>query len=112
MITAVLIVVTAAFLFAVFGLFCCAFRNGGRERKAAGAQMNDRFQQALQSSQIETIAAAETKLGRALSADDRAGIERVASLMMLEALYRSFTFPDYTPAEVESDLRHFANQTE
>ena len=74
--------------------------------------MNDQLQEALRASQTEIITAAEAKLDRRLSADERAGIERINSLMMLESVYRSFTFPDYSVAEVETDLRHFASQTQ
>ena len=74
--------------------------------------MNDRLQEALRVSQTEIIVAAETKLGRQLSTNEQAGIERINSLMMLESVYRSFTFRDYSAAQVESDLRHFASQNQ
>jgi hypothetical protein len=72
--------------------------------------MDNRLQEALRASQADIITAAEAKLSRPLSTGERAGIERVSSLMTLESVYRSFTFPDYSAAQVESDLRHFASQ--
>ena len=74
--------------------------------------MNDKLQAAIESSRTEIVTAAEAKLGRQLSSEERAGVERISSLMMLESVYRSFSFPDYSAAEVESDLRRFAAQAQ
>ena len=71
--------------------------------------MKDRYQEAADLYRSDIFAAAEAKLGREVSADERTGVERL-SLMMLEAIYRSFTSDGYTADKIESDLRFFANQ--
>jgi hypothetical protein len=72
--------------------------------------MQNKMQQAVELSQQEAITAAEAKLGRSLTGDERAGIQRIGSLMMLESVCQAFTFPGYTAAKVLADLEHYAKQ--
>lgn len=74
--------------------------------------MNDRYQEAFAVCRADVITAAVARLGRALSPDEHAGIKRIGSLMMLEAVYRSFASDSYPVETVESDLRYFASQAE
>jgi hypothetical protein len=73
--------------------------------------MQNKIQQAIELSRHEVITAAEAKLGRPLASDERSGIQRIGSLMMLESIYRSFTSPVYTAAKVLADLDQFSKQT-
>ena len=73
--------------------------------------MQNKMQQAVELSQQEAITAAEAKLGRLLTSDERAGIQRISSLMMLESVCRSFSFPGYTAEKVLADLEQFSKQT-
>lgn len=71
--------------------------------------MKDRLQEAIIGYRADIAAAASAKLGRELSPEERAGIERITSLMMLESVYRSFAAEAYPVEPVESDLRFFAS---
>ena len=71
--------------------------------------MDDRIAEAIRLSHADIIAAATAKLGRELSPEERAGIERVNSLMMLESIYRAFSFAQTSPSQVEADLQHYAS---
>ncbi len=72
--------------------------------------MNDRYQEAFAACRADVTAAAVARLGRELSHEEHVGIERIGSLMMLEAVYRSFASDSYPLETVESDLRYFASQ--
>jgi len=72
--------------------------------------MNDRIKQYLQASQLEVITAAEAKLERPLSAEEKAGIENLYSGMRLQGLYQAFSHSSTSPDEVARDLAYFAAQ--
>lgn len=72
--------------------------------------MNDRYQEAIVGCRADIIAAGAAKLGRELSPAERAGIGRIASLMLLESVCQSFTSEMYSAQRVEADLRYFASQ--
>ena len=72
--------------------------------------MDDRLAEARRLTQANIVAAAEKKLGRPLSNEERAGIERLESLMMLESVEQSFSHPSTNRARVEADLKHFSSQ--
>ena len=73
--------------------------------------MNERIAEAIRLSHTEIVAAAAAKLGRELSPEERAGIERVTSLMMLESIHRAFTFEQTPAAQVEEDLQYYASRS-
>ena len=56
------------------------------------------------------VSIAERKLARRLSEAERAGIDHIGSLMMLEACDRSFSSENYTAAQIEKDLSYFSAQ--
>lgn len=58
----------------------------------------------------EMIATTERKLARPLVENERAGIERISSLLRLESYCRAFASPAYTPAEVFADLDFLTKQ--
>jgi hypothetical protein len=62
----------------------------------------------IELSRKEVIAAAERKLLRPLSANERAGIGRIDSLLRLESFCRALNSPAYTAAEVLKDLERIA----
>ena len=72
--------------------------------------MDDRVAEWQRLMRADIIVAAEKKLGRPLSDDERAGIERLESLMLLESVERSFSHPSTDSAIVESDLKYFSKQ--
>jgi len=55
------------------------------------------------------IADAEKKIGRALTDEEKAGIERISSLMMLESLDRTFSAEATTAEQALSTIGHFAS---
>lgn len=63
---------------------------------------------AIASTQEEIIRLVGERLGRGLTEEERAGIERIRSLMMLESIHQSFSADTTTPATIESDLGYFA----
>ena len=73
--------------------------------------MQNKMQQAIEWTRQQAIAAAEAKFGHSLMIHERNGIQRINSLMLLESMCRSFTFPDYTAEKVLADLESFAKQT-
>jgi hypothetical protein len=70
--------------------------------------MQNQMPQAIEISQKEAIASAAAKLGRELTDVERGSIQRLGSLMMLESVCRSFAAPNYTAAQVLSDLKQFS----
>jgi hypothetical protein len=73
--------------------------------------MNERIAEAIHLSHAEIITAAAAKLGRELSLEERAGIERVNSLMMLESVSRALSFEQTSASQVEPDLRYYASRS-
>ena len=73
--------------------------------------MEDKLQQAFELCQQGVIEAAEHKLGRELTDNERAGLRRIRSLMMLESCEQMFNAPATPIAEVLMDLEYFANQS-
>lgn len=69
----------------------------------------NRFEEALLACRADVVAAAESKLDRALSPEERAGVDRMVSLMKLEALHRAFASPVSSPTDVENELRHLTS---
>lgn len=69
--------------------------------------MGGGFELALELARHETIVVAERKLARPLTESERAGIERIDSLLRVD---RSFATSAYTPAEVFADLEFLAKQ--
>lgn len=67
---------------------------------------------AIELSRKQVIAAAERKLSRPLTESERAGVERIGSLLRLESLGRVFDSTTCTSAEVLTSLAHFAQQGE
>jgi len=67
---------------------------------------------AIELSRKQIIAAAERKLARSLTKSERAGIERIGSLLRLESIGRAFDSPACTPAEVLACLTRFAQHGE
>jgi len=66
--------------------------------------MGGGFELALELARHEMIIAAERKLARALTENERAIIERISSLLHVESYCRAFSSPAYTSAEVIADL--------
>ncbi|MDB6067872.1 MAG: hypothetical protein JWR26_4080 [Pedosphaera sp.] len=83
---------------------------GWRDETTYDALQN-KIQQVIKLSRQEAVIAAEAKLGRLLTSDERAGIHHINSMMMLESVHQSFTSPGYTTAQVLADLEHFSKQT-
>ena len=59
-------------------------------------------------SRAEAARVAEQRLGRKLTEAERAGLEGITSVKMLEAIYRSFAYNGYTVEQITEDLRIFA----
>jgi hypothetical protein len=57
------------------------------------------------------ITAAERKLARPLTEKERAGFQSISSVLQLNSIYRAFTSPTYSVAEVRADLERFTNQS-
>jgi hypothetical protein len=74
--------------------------------------MTDKIQEAIRACRQDVIAAAEQKLGRALTHPERLGVENITSLSMLDSCCQSFSSPAYTQAQVLADLEHFAKQAQ
>lgn len=72
---------------------------------------DQRMREAFAACRAEVAAAAERKLGRALSEQERRGIDGIETLMMLESCSQSFTSEKTSPAQVEKDVGYFAAQT-
>lgn len=70
--------------------------------------MADLMKAAIKASQKDVITAAEHKLGRKLSKSERSGIQNIGSLMMLESCFRTFSSTNDNVAQVEADLKFFA----
>ena len=70
----------------------------------------DRSEEVLLASRADVVTAAESKLSRPLSPEERAGIERIDSLMRLESIYRGFASSVYSVADVEFELRYLASE--
>jgi hypothetical protein len=83
------------------------FGNPFKKRGDDGAA---RVERAIAEYRAQVIEAAERKLGRTLSSDERRGIESLSSLMMLESCDRSFSAEQTTAAQVEKDVAYFASQ--
>ena len=79
-----------------------------RRKEVSFSDLEPSVQRAITVSRQEAIIAAEQKLARTLSSEERHGIESITSLMMLERLCRNFTWPSTTTAEVLADLEAFA----
>lgn len=62
---------------------------------------------AIELSRKQIIAASERKLARPLTEGERAGVERIRSLLRLESIGRVFDSPACTPAEVLASLTRF-----
>ena len=54
--------------------------------------------------------AAERKLERKLGKEEREVIEQIRSLMMLEAIARSFDAPTTTAIQIQEELRQLASR--
>lgn len=63
---------------------------------------------AIELSRRQVIATAERRLSRPLTESERAGIERIGSLLRLESIGRVFDSPACTSAEVLASLTRFA----
>jgi hypothetical protein len=68
------------------------------------------FDEVLKLIRHRVIAAAEGSLKRQLTPEERAGINRVNSLQMLESIERSFLVPEATQEQVIKDLAYFSTQ--
>lgn len=64
---------------------------------------------AMELSRRGVVSAAESKLSRSLTEGERAGIERIGSLLRLDAICRVFNSPAYTSADVLADLKQISN---
>lgn len=71
--------------------------------------MGDRIEDARRQMQADIIAAAENKLTRPLTDAERAGIERLNSLMMLESVERSFSSSSTDRESVKEMLNQFSS---
>jgi hypothetical protein len=69
-----------------------------------------KMRDALSASRADVVTAAEIKLGRALSEEERRGIDGIESLMMLESCSQSFTSEKTTPRQVKEDLAYFGTK--
>lgn len=68
---------------------------------------SERVKEYLQAMRDDVIAAAETKMGRPLSRDEKDAVNGLGG-MMLESCYRSYTeLPDYSGEQVAQDLAAF-----
>ncbi len=74
------------------------------------SEANDRINQHLEAVREEVIAAAETKLGRPLTPEEKQGIRNIKGGMMLEACCHSFSHAATTPEEVATELAFFASR--
>lgn len=72
--------------------------------------MQDKLQEAFEFFRRDIIATAEAKLDRSLTADERSGIHRINSWMMLESVSNSFASPDYTAEQILGTVQFFAKQ--
>lgn len=72
--------------------------------------MIDNIKQAFDLLQQNTIDVAKQRIGRELSDQERVGILGIRSLMMLEACFISFNSPNYSPSEIEVDLKYLASE--
>ena len=72
--------------------------------------MDDRIKQYLQAYQLDVITAAEAKLNRPLSPEQKGGIENLWSGMSLEGLYQAWSHASTSPDEVLNDLAYLAAQ--
>lgn len=70
----------------------------------------DRINQYLEAVREDVIAAAETKLGRSLTLEDKAGIRNIKGGMMLDSCSQSFSHDATTPEDVTRELAFFASQ--
>jgi hypothetical protein len=79
-----------------------------------GKKQNDdggaKLQAAITGYRADVITAAERKLDRSLTQEERSGIERIGSLMMLESCYHSFTSEQTTADRVQKDVSYFVSQ--
>lgn len=64
----------------------------------------------MELSRKQIIAAAEQKLSRPLTDQERAGIHNINSILRLKSCGQAFVSPDYTPAQVLADLAAFARE--
>ncbi len=74
------------------------------------SEENDRIAQYLEAAREEVVAAAETKIGRSLTPEEKEGIRNIKSGMMLNSCCQSFSHASTTPEEVTKELTFFANQ--
>ena len=74
------------------------------------SEASDRIAQYLEAVREEVIAAAETKLGRSLTPEEREGIRNIGGGMMLGSCCQSFTHEATTPEEVAKELAFFASR--
>ena len=74
------------------------------------SEASDRIAQYLEATREEVIAAAETKLGRSLTPEEKEGIRNIKGGMMLEACCQSFSHAATTPEEVTTELAFFASR--
>ena len=74
--------------------------------------MNSRYEQALPLMRSEVVKAGRAKLGRELSAVEQSGIERISSLLRLEATWQSFSSADCSAEQVERDLLFFSQASQ
>ena len=72
--------------------------------------MDNRIKQYLEAYQLDVITAAEAKLERPLSAEEKAGIENLYLGMRLEGLYQAFSHPSISQDEVTETLAPYAIQ--
>ena len=70
--------------------------------------MDDKVRQYIKACQVDVVIAAETKLGRTLAADEKAGIENLYSGLRLEGLYMAFSHASTSQAEVIGVLAQYA----
>ena len=76
--------------------------------KLLGGSSEPKVRDALSTFRADVVAAAERKLGRALSEEERRGIDGIESLLMLESCSQSFASEKTTPSQVKEDLAHFS----
>lgn len=68
---------------------------------------SERVKEYLRAMREDVAAAAETKIGRTLTPDEKGALNGLGG-MMLEACYRSYTeLPDYSAEQVTLDLAAF-----
>ena len=72
--------------------------------------LDERMAEARRLLQEDSIAAAERKLARRLTSEEKAGLRHIESLMMLEAVEQSFSHPSTTAESIETDLDHFKSR--